>query len=136
MDDNGGIGLVGALCSFVVYMGILAVVIAGMWKVFVKAGRPGWAAIVPIYNIIVLLQIARKPEWWFLLMLIPLVNFVIIILVTQEIAKAFGQSQAFGVGLALLGPVFYPILGFGSAQYLWGSSAQYQQPFQGGPPQF
>jgi hypothetical protein len=88
-----------------------------MWKVFAKAGQPGWAAIVPIYNIIVLLQISGKPVWWILLFLIPVVNLVIAILVGIAIAKNFGKSDAFGVGLGLLGFVFYPILGFGDAQY-------------------
>jgi hypothetical protein len=98
-------------------LAIFILIIAGMWKVFVKAGQPGWAAIVPIYNIIVLLQISGKPVWWILLFLIPVVNLVIAILVGIAIAKNFGKSDAFGVGLGLLGFVFYPILGFGDAQY-------------------
>ncbi len=98
-------------------LAIFVLIIAGMWKVFTKAGQPGWAAIVPIYNIIVLLQIGGKPVWWVLLFLIPVVNIVIAVLVGIAIAKNFGKSDAFGVGLGLLGFVFYPILGFGDAQY-------------------
>ena len=110
----------GALIGLVVlaiYIAIIVAIIAGIWKVFVKAGKPGWAAIIPIYNIIVLLEIAGKPLWWIVLLIIPLVNIVAGILVSIAVAKSFGKSDAFGVGLALLGFIFYPILGFGDAQY-------------------
>jgi uncharacterized membrane protein YhaH (DUF805 family) len=88
-----------------------------MWKVYVKAGEPGWAAIIPIYNIIVLLRIAGKPWWWILLLLIPLVNIIIGILVHIDLAKTFGQTVLFGIGLMFLGFIFYPILAFGDARY-------------------
>jgi hypothetical protein len=106
-----GIGLM------IVYLAILLLMIISMWKIFTKAGKPGWAAIIPIYNAIVLLEIVDKPLWWIILMFIPIVNFVISIIVTVELAKKFGQSTGFAVGLILLAPIFYPILGFGSAQY-------------------
>src|SRR5215475_8307947 len=83
----------------------LAILIFGliaMWKVFVKAGQPGWAALIPIYNVIVLLRIASKPWWWIFLMIVPLVNIVILFLVSIDIAKNFGQGVGFGIGLALL----------------------------------
>jgi Family of unknown function (DUF5684) len=100
-----------------IYLAIVIGIIAGFWKVFVKAGKPGWAAIIPIYNFIVLLEIAGKPLWWVILLFIPVVNLVIAILVSIEVAKKFGKGTGFGIGLALLGFVFYPILGFGGAQY-------------------
>ena len=99
------------------YLALIVFVIAGFWKVFVKAGHPGWAAIVPIYNIYILLKIAGKPGWWLLLFFIPVVSLVIMILVSIEVAKAFGKGGGFGVGLALLSFIFYPILGFGDAKY-------------------
>ncbi|HTB82251.1 MAG TPA: DUF5684 domain-containing protein [Candidatus Sulfotelmatobacter sp.] len=98
-------------------LAIIVAIIAGMWKVFVKAGKPGWAAIVPIYNVIVLLEIAGKPLWWILLFFIPLVNIVMCVIVGLAIAKSFGKSDLFGVGLGLLGFIFYPVLGFSDAQY-------------------
>ncbi|HEY1662728.1 MAG TPA: DUF5684 domain-containing protein [Verrucomicrobiae bacterium] len=109
-------GLIG-LFFFAVELVIIVAVIAGIWKVFTKAGKPGWAAIIPIYNVLVLLQIAGKPWWWILLLLIPVVNLVIAILVGIAVAEKFGKGAGFGVGLALLGFIFYPILGFGDAQY-------------------
>jgi hypothetical protein len=96
---------------------LLVVSLAGLWKTFEKAGKPGWAAIVPIYNSIVLLEIAGKPIWWILLFFIPCVNIVVFILVTIDVAKNFGQGAGFGIGLFFLPFVFYPMLGFGSAQY-------------------
>ena len=101
----------------IVMLAIVVLVIAAFWTVFTKAGQPGWACIVPIYNIIVLLQIARKPLWWIILMLIPLVNIVIGILVVIEIAKNFGKSAGFGIGLLFLPFIFYPILAWGDARY-------------------
>lgn len=101
-----------------VVLAIIVAVIAGFWKVFEKAGKPGWASIVPIYNLVILLEIAQKPMWWIVLMFIPLVNIAIAVLISIEVAKAFGKTPAFGVGLALLGFVFYPILGFGDAKYI------------------
>jgi hypothetical protein len=100
---------------FAIVIGI--VMIAAMWKVFTKAGKPGWAAIIPIYNMIVLLQIAGKPVWWIVLFLIPIVNFVMIILTYVGLANKFGKGGGFAVGLIFLGIIFFPILGFGGAQY-------------------
>ena len=96
---------------------LVAFVIAGVWKVFEKAGQPGWASIIPIYNVIVLLQIVGRPIWWILLCLIPIVNIVVIFIVYIDLAKSFGKDVGFGIGLALLGAIFYPILGFGDAEY-------------------
>jgi hypothetical protein len=90
---------------------------ASLWMVFVKAGQPGWAAIIPIYNVFVMLQVAKRPLWWFLLLLVPLVNIVISFIVMIDIAKAFGKSVLFGIGLTLLGFIFLPILAFGDAEY-------------------
>lgn len=118
--DQGGGGLAAAGCGALmslVWLAVVIVIIAGLWKVFVKAGKPGWAAIVPIYNFIVLLEIVGKPIWWIVLMFIPLVNFIIAIIVSIELAAKFGKSVAFGIGIALLGFIFIPILGFGDAKY-------------------
>ncbi len=105
-------------------LAVAAVTIAGMWKVFEKAGKPGWAAIIPIYSAIVLLEIAGRPLWWFFLFLIPLVNIVFIVLLYVDLAKSFGQGVGFALGLMFLGFVFFPILGFGSARYL-GPAARF-----------
>lgn len=102
---------------WIVWLGLMLVVFAGIWKTFEKAGKPGWAAIVPIYNVWVMLQIAGKPGWWLLLLFIPLVNLVIAIMVSIAIAERFGKGTGFGLGLAFLGFIFYPILGFGDATY-------------------
>ena len=87
------------------------------WKVFTKAGEPGWAILIPFYNLYVLCRIATRPGWWLILCLIPLVNFIIFIILDIDIAKNFGKGTGFGIGLLLLPIIFFPILGFGSAQY-------------------
>ena len=107
----------------VVELLVLLLVIAGMWKVFTKAGRPGWASLIPIYNVYVWCKIVGRPGWWVILMLIPFVNIVVGIIVCIDLAKSFGKGSGFGWGLALLGIIFLPILGFGSAQYQGPSAA-------------
>jgi hypothetical protein len=102
---------------FLCWLAVVVLVVAGMWKVFTKAGQPGWACIIPIYNLYVLTQIVGRPWWWLLLYFIPLVNLVIAVMISIDVAKSFGQSVAFAVGLILLPFVFYPILGFGDAKY-------------------
>jgi hypothetical protein len=111
------------LGTTVVEIAVLVLLFAGMWKVFQKAGKPGWAAIIPIYNIIILLEITGKPLWWIVLYFIPVVNFVVVVLVCIELAKRFGKGAAFGIGVALLPFIFYPILGFGDATYGGASGA-------------
>lgn len=101
----------------VIQLAILLLLIVSMWKVFVKAGKPGWASIVPFYNAFVLIDIAGKPAWWVILLFIPVVGLIALILVFIEVAKRFGKSSLFGIGLALLPFIFYPILAFGDAKY-------------------
>jgi len=101
----------------VIYLAVIVLMIVSMWKVFTKAGQPGWACIVPIYNIIVMLQIADKPLWWIILFFIPIANIIIPIMVNIAIAEKFGKGTGFGIGLAFLGFIFFPILAFGDAQY-------------------
>jgi hypothetical protein len=96
---------------------VALLVIVAMWKVFTKAGQPGWASIIPIYNIYIWCKIVGRPGWWVILMLIPFVNFIILIILSIDMAKSFGKGVGFGLGLAFLGIIFLPILGFGSAQY-------------------
>lgn len=105
--------------SIITSLIITALVIAGMWLIFRKAGRHGWAAIVPFYNIYTLCKVAGKPGWWFILYIIPIVNIVIAILVAFGLARNFGRGKVFGFFLLFwpLPFIGYPILGFGSDQY-------------------
>lgn len=99
-------------------LAFLVLILASMWKIFEKAGRPGWEGIVPIYNIYIMItEIIGKPAWWIVLFFIPIVNFIASIIIGIDLAKSFGKGAGFGLGLALLGFIFYPILGFGDAQY-------------------
>jgi len=91
--------------------------LVGMWKVFTKAGEPGWAALIPFYNLWVLVRIAGKPWWWFVGLFIPLANLVVLLLLCLGIARNFGQPVIFGVALFFLPFIFYMILGFGEMRY-------------------
>jgi hypothetical protein len=104
--------------GIIIYLAIIVLTIASMWTIFSKAEKPGWAAIVPIYNLLVLLEIVGKPMWWFILMLIPIVNIVILIIVYHNLSLSFGKNAGFTVGLILLGVIFLPILAFGDAKYV------------------
>ncbi len=99
-------------------LGFIVLIFASFWKIFEKAGRPGWEGIVPFYNLYMLLKIVGKPGWWLVLFIIPIVNYVFIIWTYNMLSKSFGKEEGFTVGLVLLGIVFFPILAFGDAQYL------------------
>lgn len=116
---EGIMNMVGAIAGALgIFLFVLIiVVIIGGWKVFDKAGEPGWASIVPIYSFVVLLKIIDKPLWWIILMFVPPVNLVIAIICCIELAKKFDKGAGFGIGLAFFSFIFVPILGFGSAQY-------------------
>ena len=111
---------ISCLCSGIIFL----IVVIGLWKVFVKADEPGWAAIIPIYNYYVILKIVGRPWWWLLLLLIPIVNLIILIIVAIDLAKSFGKDAAYGVILLWLFSVIgYLILGYGDAEYQ-GPAAQ------------
>ena len=101
----------------IIYLVIIALLIVSSWKVFTKAGQPGWAILIPIYNLFVMLQIAGKPGWWILLFFIPVANLIVPILAYIAIAEKFGKGAGFGIGLTFLGFIFFPILAFSDAQY-------------------
>ena len=131
--DGADSGLVGVLIAFcVAFFWIITIIwvisIIGMWKAFEKAGKPGWAAIIPIYNLIIMIEIVGKPMIWILWCLLPCVNWVFGIWLTNLISKSYGKDEGFTVGLLLLPFVFWPILGFGSAKYLGPSAAEAQGP--------
>jgi len=103
--------------AFLFCAAFVVLMVASLWIIFSKAGKPGWAAIVPIYNVIVKLEIAGRPVWWILLMFIPLVNIAVWIVICIDLAKAFGKQTGYGIGLALLPFIFHPMLAFGSSTY-------------------
>jgi hypothetical protein len=102
--------------SNLLVLAVAVFMLVSYWKVFVKAGMPGWACLIPIYNAYVWLKIAGKPWWWLLLMLIPLVNVVFFILANIGAAERFGKGAGFGFGLSFLPFIFFPILAFGDSQ--------------------
>jgi hypothetical protein len=124
-DEEAAVAAGGILAAIVAFIATFALILAGMalfycvcfWKVFSKADQPGWAAFIPIYNIVVMLQIVGRPTWWVLLCLIPFVNFIVFIILFLDLAKSYGKDTMFALGLILLTPIFLPILAFGSAQY-------------------
>ena len=121
-------GLIAAILAMIVPLLILgAIYVIANWKIFEKAGQPGWAAIIPIYNIIVMLDVQGRPKWWIIWYLIPFVNYVsgVVMFIIQclDYAKRFGKDGGFVAGLILLNPIFLLILAFGSAQYQGVSAA-------------
>ncbi|HEY1188313.1 MAG TPA: DUF5684 domain-containing protein [Gemmata sp.] len=114
-----------ALSWYLLVWGAVTVpgVLLGWLWVFPKAGQPGWAALVPFYNIYVLVVgVAKLSLLWYILVFVPVVQIIAAILVNLEVARRFGRSEAFGLGLALLGFIFYPLLGFGPDRYQDGTA--------------
>jgi len=115
---------------------VFIIEIAGMWKIFEKAGKPGWASLIPIYNAIVLLEIVGKPVWWIFLLIFPCTSFIFIIWLINLLSKSFGQGVGFTLGLIFFGFIFYPLLGFGDYTYVGPGGAalnfgagDYEKPF-------
>jgi hypothetical protein len=90
---------------------------AGLFKTFEKAGQPGWAAFVPVYNVLVWLRAAGRPLWWLAVLLVPGVGLVLAYLAWASLARAFGKGPRFAAGLMLVPPIFLCVLGFGDADY-------------------
>ena len=110
-------GYLGSGFFIIVWLAIAIFYFVTMWKVYVKAGQPGWGIFIPFYNVYLLLKIAGRPGWWLILYFIPIVNIIIEIIVAIDTAKNFGKGTGFGLGLFFLGFIFFPILAFGSATY-------------------
>ena len=102
----------------IIYLGIIVLMIVSMWKIFTKAGKPGWAIFIPIYNAIVWLEIAKKPWWWIFLMLIPYIGMIWGIWALNMVVKNFGKDVGFTIGCIFLPFIFIPILGLGDAKYI------------------
>ena len=117
MEDNNFFNFWGsdwAVYAFIIFI----LVVAANWRIFQKAGKPGWASIIPFYNIIVLLEIVGKPLlWFFIILFVPIANIIFSIWTLNLLSKSFGKSAGFTVGLIFLPFIFYPILGFGNAEY-------------------
>jgi hypothetical protein len=121
-QTGSAVGLAAGLVFMLIGLALLVFLIVSMWKVFEKAGKPGWAAIIPIYNLVVMFRIVGMSPWLILLAFIPFVGsfvyFIVTIFVNVRLARAFGKGNGFAVGLILLSIVFIPILAFGKAQFV------------------
>jgi hypothetical protein len=121
MDKSLNIALV-----VVVLVAFLVLMIASMWKIFTKAGQPGWAAIIPIYNALVFMEIIGKPWWWIFFWTIPSLNIIWVIWAWNLMVKSFGKEEGFTIGVIFLWFIFIPILGFGDSQYIGPSGKPIQ----------
>jgi len=126
MNENEITSLIaGSIVLFsIVGLAFLALYIVSFWKIFTKAGKPGWAALIPFYNLFVMFQVAGMSGWWVLSVLAVIIPFVgslfyagVAIYMTHRISKNFGHGVGFTLGLIFIGFVFWPILGFGSSRY-------------------
>ena len=111
------VGPLAALLFLLLGLAFTVFSIIGIWKMFEKADQPGWGILVPIYNLILIVRVAGLPEWMFLLLLIPVVNFAAMIIVSLELRKRFSKGVGFTIGLIFLPALFYALLGFGSDVY-------------------
>lgn len=115
-SGGGGGGVAGCMIGIIV-LAIMVVAIIGMWKMFAKAGQPGWGAIVPFYNAYILCKIGGRPGWWFILMIIPFIGIIFWFIICIDVAKSFGKGVGFGIASGFFYFITFPILGFGDAQY-------------------
>lgn len=105
------------LLLITLWLSLIAFVIIVHWKVYEKAGQPGWAVLIPVYNLIIMLKIANKPWWWIFLFFIPIANIVFLIMMLNRISLSFGKNAGFTVGLIFLSVIFWAILAFDKSEY-------------------
>jgi hypothetical protein len=122
LSSGAGVGIGIGSFAFLVF---IVIEIAAVWRVFVKAGDRGWKAIIPIWNTLIVLKISGRPWWWIFLYIIPIVWWIVYIIVYYDLAKSFGKSVGFAIGVIVLPFIFVPILGFGSSEYV--------EPYAAGP---
>lgn len=106
-----------SVVGFGVIIAISVFYIACLWRIFTKAGEPGWHALVPILNTYTLIKVAGRPGWWVVLTFLPCIGFVVMVIVYLDLAGQFGKGSGFGIGLVFLSPIFLPILAFGRAEH-------------------
>jgi hypothetical protein len=122
-ESSSGLGAGAVIAIVAVSLVVVVLQVAGFWKTLEKGGETGAMSLlllVPCLSPVAYLPFTRltgREWWWVLLMYIPIVNLVVLIILSIDIAKAYGKGAGFGVGLWLLPFIFYPILGFGSARY-------------------
>ena len=112
-----GSGIFGTI-MLLIYLAVIIATVVAVWRIYKKANRPGWAAIVPFYNMYTLYDIVWGSGIKFLLLLIPIYNIILTIQTNLRLAKSFGKSTGFGIGLILIPPVFLMMLGFGKAEFV------------------
>jgi hypothetical protein len=117
MDHYSSLTTLNIVIMIFFMLAVSILIIIAKWRIYEKAGQPGWASIIPVYNFYVLLKIVGKPDWWLIWMFIPLANVVVAIWTTNLLSKSFGKNVGFTLGLIFLNIIFYPILGFGNAEY-------------------
>jgi uncharacterized membrane protein YhaH (DUF805 family) len=117
LQSGGGGSAAVVLLLFVLAVAVVVATIAGRWKAFEKAGHPGWASLVPIFNVYLTFKIGGNSGWWMLGLFVPVVNFFVVGKMNVDAAKAFGKGVGFGLGLLFLPFVFWPLLGFGDDSY-------------------
>ncbi|WP_230467769.1 DUF5684 domain-containing protein [Lujinxingia vulgaris] len=121
---GSGVAMVILLISLVISLALLLVMAVSMWKIFTKAGQPGWMSLIPVLNVIILVQITGKEMWWVILLFVPIANLVATVIISLALAEAFGKDALWGLGLIFLPMIFLPMLAFGNAQYVRGGYAR------------
>ena len=117
-DMTSSSATIQAMVTMTLALAFVFMTAASFWRIFNKAGEPGWKCLVPIYSAVVFHRIIGRPTWWVLLLCIPFVNLIPMTLECSDLAKVFGKGMGFAVGIFFFGPLFLMILAFGSAEYV------------------
>lgn len=117
MDYSVSYSTQGNPVATVIALVLVVLVIAAVWRIFAKAGEPGWKALIPFYNLYIEYKLFWGNGWLFLLTCIPIVNVVVGIMLCHKMSKAFGHGVGFTLGLIFLPYIFMVILGFNGDEY-------------------
>jgi len=117
LAQSSSSGAAGGIVFVILYLALIVLMLASLWKIFAKMTQPGWYGIIPIFNYCVIAKQSGKDWWWGLLPLVPCIGIIFLIILWNELAKMFGKGVGYTVGIVILPFIFLPMLAFGSAEY-------------------
>lgn len=126
-NDSDTLSIIFSVGFILVSVVITAATLAGIWQIFVKAGYPGWKSLIPLYNVILWLQMIGRPWWYLAALFFPGTNIILWLIIAFGTARSFGRNVFFALGVTFLPFIFIPIIGFGSATYIGGMGPSYRR---------
>ena len=118
IDGAGVVGVILLILGILIGLAYIVLLIVSWWRIYTKAGRPGWANLIPVYGAIEFFNVAWGNGAYFLFMLLPVINVLVFIITIQKLSESFGRGIGYTLGMFLLPGIFIPILGLGKDKHI------------------